>query len=236
MRIRIKERRPETPGVMSFIFDLGGQPFDYRPGQFAYFELDELLLPDEKGKRRHFTLSSSPTEKGVLMITTRMRGSGFKETLARVPLGTELTVEPADGEFVMPAGERRRHIFIAGGIGITPYRSILKSVIDGRTPIRALLLDFNRSSSDLIFWPELQDFAIRIPTLEIVPVLAEPGPGWGGETGIFRMDLLQKYVPRPEHALFWISGPPAMVQEIEEMMEKSGIDPESMRHDQFLGY
>ena len=81
MRVRLKERRPETADVMSFIFDLSGQPLEYRPGQYIHYELDALAFPDERGNRRHFTISSSPTEKGVLMFTTKMRGSGFKETL-----------------------------------------------------------------------------------------------------------------------------------------------------------
>ena len=79
MRIRLKERRTETTDVMSFIFDLGGQRLDYRPGQILHYELDALAFPDERGNRRHFTLSSSPTEEGIVMFTTRMRGSGFKE-------------------------------------------------------------------------------------------------------------------------------------------------------------
>jgi len=124
VRIRLRERRPETADVMSFIFDLGGRPFEYLPGQYAFFELDELAFPDERGKRRHFPISSSPTEKGILMFTTRMRGSGFKETLRHAAFGYELTVENPRGRFVLPEEESRRHIFIAGGIGITPYRSI----------------------------------------------------------------------------------------------------------------
>ena len=85
MRIRFKECRPEGSDITSFIFDLMGQTFLYAPGQFAVFELDELRIPDKRGKRRPFTLSSSPTERGIVMFTTRLRGSGFKETLRRPP-------------------------------------------------------------------------------------------------------------------------------------------------------
>ena len=77
MRIRLKERRPETADVMSFIFDLGGQQFEYRPGQILHYELDALAFPDERGNRRHFTISSSPTEEGLLVFTTRIRGSSL---------------------------------------------------------------------------------------------------------------------------------------------------------------
>ena len=79
MRVGLKERRLEAEGVISFVFDLGGQPFEYRPGQYVFCELDALDFPDERGNRRHFTISSSPTEKGTVMFTTRMRGSGLLE-------------------------------------------------------------------------------------------------------------------------------------------------------------
>ena len=72
MRIRLKERRPETTDVMSFIFDLGGKQLEYRPGQILHYELDALAFPDERGNHRHFTISSSPPEEGIVMFTTRI--------------------------------------------------------------------------------------------------------------------------------------------------------------------
>src|SRR5512136_1184336 len=130
MRVGLKERRLEAEGVISFVFDLSGQPFEYRPGQYVFCELDALDFPDERGNRRHFTISSSPTEKGVVMFTTRIRGSGFKETLRHAPLGYEINLGASLGHFVMPEGETRRHVFLAGGIGITPYRSMLRCAVD----------------------------------------------------------------------------------------------------------
>ena len=116
LRIRLKERRSETAEAISFIFDLGGQPLEYRAGQYIHYELDALAFPDELGNRRHFTISSSPTDKGILMFTTRMRGSGFKETLRHAPIGYELNCETPLGEFVLQKGDsERHHVFIAGG-------------------------------------------------------------------------------------------------------------------------
>src|SRR5512136_1117026 len=102
MRVHLKERRSETAEVISFIFDLGGQSFTYRPGQYVPYELDALTFPDERGPHRHFTISSSPSEKGIIMFTTRMRGSGFKETLRHATLGYELNLGKPLGNFVVP--------------------------------------------------------------------------------------------------------------------------------------
>ncbi|MDH7499715.1 MAG: FAD-dependent oxidoreductase [candidate division NC10 bacterium] len=236
MRIRLRERRPETADVMSFIFDLGGQSYEYLPGQFAFLELDELAFPDERGKRRHFTISSSPTEKDILMFTIRMRGSGFKETLRNAPLGYEVTVETPRGRFVLPEVEGRRHIFLAGGIGITPFRSILRNAADRNAPIQALMLYFSRSAADLIFRRELEGIAGQMPTFSLVPVLSEPEPDWRGEQGEFSERLLRRYVPDLEPCLFWISGSPPMVAALKDLIRQIGIPEESLHTDSFTGY
>lgn len=236
MRIHLKERRQETADVMSFIFDLGGQPFTYRPGQYVSYELDALAFPDERGPRRHFTISSSPTEKGIIQFTTRIRGSGFKETLRHAPLGYELTAGVSAGHFVMPEKESRRHIFIAGGIGVTPYRSILRYAVDAKEPIKGLMLYFNHSTAEIVFRQELEDLARQMPTFSLVHVLSQPETGWTGERGRLDENLFRKYVPEPKGALCWISGPPAMVEAYKDLVRQVGIGEEALRTDIFSGY
>ncbi len=236
MRIFLKERRSEGTEVISFIFDLKGQPFEYQPGQYVFFELDALDFPDERGNRRHFTLSSSPTEKDVVMFTTRMRGSGFKETLRHAALGYELSLGMPMGNFVVPGKETRHHILIAGGIGVTPYRSILRYAVDAKKPIHALMLYFNHSSADIVFQQELEEISRQMPTFSLVSVLNSPEPGWKGETGRLSEALLRKWVPDLDQQLFWISGPPPMVMASKESVKQTGVDDEAIRIDSFAGY
>ncbi len=237
MRIRLKERRPETTDVMSFIFDLGGQQLEYRPGQILHYELDALAFPDERGARRHFTISSSPTEEGIVMFTTRIRGSGFKETLRQAPIGYELTCESPEGEFIMQEGEtQQRHVFIAAGIGITPYRSILRYAADMNEPFKVFMLDFNRSSADIVFRRELESIASQMPTFSFVNVLTEPEEGWTGEQGKLGEAILRKLLPDPDGLSFWVSGPPSMVSTCRELLEQIGVKDQSIRTDRFMGY
>ncbi len=237
MRIRLKERRTETADVISFMFDLGGQSLEYRPGQYIHYELDTLAFPDERGNRRHFTIASSPTEKGILMFTTRMRGSGFKETLRQAPLGYELTCETALGEFVIGKDETdRHHVFIAGGIGITPYRSILRYAADTNAPINGLMLCLNHASTDIVFRQELEDIARQMSTFSLVHVLSDPEPAWTGERGKLNEALLLKWVSNPDQSLFWISGPPSIVVAYKELLLQFGVKEDVIRSDKFLGY
>jgi ferredoxin-NADP reductase len=237
MRIRLKERRPEATDVMSFIFDLGGQQLEYRPGQILHYELDALAFPDERGNRRHFTISSSPTEEGIVMFTTRIRGSGFKETLRQAPIGYELTCETPEGEFILRQGETlMRHVFIAGGIGITPYRSILRYSVDMNEPLNVLMLYFNRSSKDIIFSRELENMARQVPKFSLGNVLTETEEGWKGEQGKLDEAILRKWVPDPDGLCFWVSGPPGMVSTCRELLELIGIKDQNIRTDRFMGY
>ena len=236
MRVRLKERRSEATEVISFVFDLGGQPFQHQPGQYVFCELDALDFPDERGNRRHFTISSSPTEKGVVMFTTRIRGSGFKETLRHAPLGHEINLGTPLGHFVMPEGENRRHVFIAGGIGITPYRSMLRCAVDSKKPIDVVLLYFSHSSADIVFWQELEEIARQMPTLSLVHVLSDAEAGWKGEKGRLSEALFRKWVPNLDQRLFWISGPPSMVMAYKELIEQTGVKEEAIRTDSFAGY
>jgi ferredoxin-NADP reductase len=237
MRIRLKERRPETTDVMSFIFDLGGKQLEYRPGQILHYELDTLAFPDERGNHRHFTISSSPTEEGIVMFTTRIRGSGFKETLRQAPVGYELTCETPEGEFILGQGETRiRHVFIAGGIGITPYRSILRYSADMNEPLNILMLYFNRSSADIIFRLELESIARQMPQFSLVNVLTEPEKGWKGEHGKLGETILRKWIPDPSGLCFWVSGSPGMVSTCRELLELIGVKEQNIRTERFMGY
>jgi ferredoxin-NADP reductase len=232
----LKERRLETADVMSFIFDLGGQPLEYRPGQYLSFQLDSLAFPDPRGPGRHFTISSSPTERGIIMFTTKIRGSGFKETLRSAPLGYEVSVGVPAGRFIMPEEEPRYHVFMAGGIGVTPYRSILRHALDTKSPIHALMLYFNHSSAYIVFRRELEEIARQMPTVSVVHVLSEPEQGWIGEGGKLDERLLRRRVPETDQKLFWISGPPPMVIAYKDLVKQIGVSDEAIRTDSFTGY
>ena len=236
MRIRLIERRPETVDVISFIFDLGGQPLDYLPGQHLTYTLDALAFPDQRGNRRHFTLSSAPSEKGIVMFTTRMRGSGFKETLRHAPIGYEVTCDTPAGRFVLPKAETRRHVFVAGGIGVTPYRSILRHAVNANRGIDAVMLYHSRSQEEIVFRSELELLSGAMRTLTLVHVLDEPGPGWAGETGRPEEALVRRWVADPAGSLFWLSGPPPFVLAYMELLKRMGVRAGAMRTEGFAGY
>ena len=137
----------------------------------------------------------------------------------------------------MQEGETRlRHVFIAAGIGITPYRSILRYSADTDQPIDVLMLYFNRSSADIVFRRELEDLSREIPTFSFVNVLTEPEKDWIGEQGKLSETVLRKFVADPNGLYFWVSGPPSMVSTCRELLEQVGVNDQNIRTDRFMGY
>src|SRR5213592_869190 len=122
MRARIKEKREVAKGTLLVVFDLLGQEVDFRPGQYFWVELLDPPYQDEKGPRRHISVVTSPTERGVLGLCTRLRDSAFKRSLEEMPVGADVDVEQPKGMFLLPEDTDRDYVFVAGGIGITVFR------------------------------------------------------------------------------------------------------------------
>src|SRR3954453_2062860 len=144
MHAKIKEKQEVATGTLLVVFDLLGQEVDFRPGQYFWVTLLDPPYDDEKGPRRHISVVTSPNERGVLGLATRLRDSAFKRSLAELPVGAEVEVEQPKGEFTLPDDTERRYVFIAGGIGVTVFRSMLRYIADEQLPYNVTLLYSNR--------------------------------------------------------------------------------------------
>lgn len=238
MRVKLKERRQETPDIITFVYDLGGQKYFYTAGQFTFYELDQLSAEDPRGKRRHFTISASPTEQGILQFTTKIRGFGFKETLRTAPLGLELTVEESRGRFTLPPNADLPIVFLGGGIGVTPFRSMLRYATDTNLPHKIQMLYSAQTSDQIVFRREFELMPQENPNVKIVFSVTEPAkdPEWKGETGRIDADKITKYVNDIPNTLFYTCGPPPMVMAIEELLKTMQVPEEHIRVERFSGY
>ena len=140
MRAQIKEKREVAKGTLLVIFDLLGREVDFKPGQYFWVTLLDPPYDDEKGPRRHITVVTSPNERGVLGLCTRLRESAFKRSLAELPIGAEVEVEEPKGSFLLPEDTAQRYVFIAGGIGITVFRCMLRYIAEEKLPHRVTLV------------------------------------------------------------------------------------------------
>jgi ferredoxin-NADP reductase len=225
MKLTLVNKKTEVPGVESFVF-IPTEAFAWKAGQYLHYVLHHRPT-DDRGSDRWFTVASAPHQKEV-MITTRIaseKGSSFKAELQKMQVGDAIEVSEIEGDFTVddPATE---YIFIAGGIGITPYHSILKEADHAGVKLNVTLLYANRDDS-VPFKNELEEFAKNNPNLKIHYITS---PERVDET------LIRKIVPDLHKPHFYISGPAPMVFGLSETLTGMGIAPDHIKLDDFPGY
>jgi ferredoxin-NADP reductase len=222
---------------MAFYFDRPAA-FTFKAGQFIDLSLPNLADSDPQGYTRAFTLASAPSEQ-QLMIATRLRDTAFKRMLGEMPLETTIELEGPFGQFTLPDNESRTTVFLAGGIGITPFRSMLVEAARIKLPHRLILMYSNRHPEDAAFLDELQALQQDNPNYTCIGTITSPTvetKTWKGEIGRIDQAILRKYVKDTETAMYYVVGPPAMVKGLRKMLESAGIHKTSIRSEEFVGY
>jgi ferredoxin-NADP reductase len=209
----------------------------YRAGQFVDITLLDPPETDPEGNLRGFSISSAPREY-VITITTRLRDTAFKRVLQQMPLGTLVRIEGPFGDLRLHHAQRPA-VLLAGGIGITPFRSILVETIGaGGLPYPVVVLHANRMAEDAAFADELRALAVADPNLTFVPITTadRQSQPWEGERGHIDAAMLQRHVDPATTPIYYIAGPPGMVQAVREMLIGSGVDEDDVRIEEFTGY
>jgi ferredoxin-NADP reductase len=235
VKARIKEKRDVAKGTLMVVFDLLGEEVDFQPGQYFWVTLLDPPYDDEKGPRRHITVVTSPTERGVLGLATRLRDSAFKRSLAELPEGTEVEVEQPKGSFVLPKETDKHYVFLAGGIGITVFRSMLRYIADEGLPHRVTLVHSNRDRESTAFYDELRELEAANANLEIVFTMTEDS-GWEGETRRIDAEMLRDHLGDLDTYTYFIAGPPGMVEGVSGALQEAGIPEDQTRSQGFSGY
>ena len=235
--VTLQKRQEVAKGTMAFYFDRP-TTFTFKAGQFIDLSLPHLSTSDPQDHSRAFTLASAPSEP-QLMVATRLRDTAFKRILRDMPLGTTLDLEGPFGQFTMPNNDSRTLVFLAGGIGITPFRSMLVEEARNKFTQPLILLYSNRRPEDGAFLQELQSLQRGNPTYKCIGTITDPNAvdqTWQGETGRIDEVMLKKYVKDMETAIYYVVGPPAMVKGLRTMLESAGIQKTNIRSEEFLGY
>ncbi|HEV2166577.1 MAG TPA: FAD-dependent oxidoreductase [Thermoplasmata archaeon] len=234
--LRLLDSRTETPEVRTFRFEPIGEAMTWRAGQNLVMTIPGLS--DPRGPTRPFTISSSPTEGGTVAVTTQMRGSPFKRHLASMAPGDTVENEAIEGEFVLEAG--RPAILIAGGIGVTPFRSMLKFAVDTRLEKPLVLVCSSRTPEDIVFRAELEEFARRNHGVRILHTVTRPELAkerWTGRVGRIDADLIREALRGVRHPLVYCAGPPGFVAQARGLLqEEVHLSKEDLRTDEFEGY
>lgn len=210
----------------------------FKAGQFIDITLPNPPKTDAEGNTRGFSIASAP-EEDFLLVTTRLRDTAFKQSLKEVPLGTEVKVEGPFGNLVLHNNTARPCVLLAGGIGITPFRSIVVRAAKEKLAHHIYLFYSNRRPEDAAFLDELQALQKENPNFHLIATMTEMGKSkrpWKGETGQINQALLSRHLKDVKNAIYYIAGPAAMVNGIHKVLNDTGIDDDDIRMEEFTGY
>jgi ferredoxin-NADP reductase len=237
MKIKLLRREEVAEGTMAFYFERPAA-FEFKAGQSGDFTLIDPPETDAEGNTRAFSFASSPNYR-QLMITTRMRDTAFKRVLKTMAIGTEISLEGPFGSLTLHNNANRPGVFLAGGIGITPFRSMVLRAAQDRLPHRLFLFYSNRYPEATAFLDELTDLEKQNPNYKLIAMMDEAGKSqrkWNGEMGHINEPMLTKYLKNLEGPVYYLAGPPGMVTALQKMLNEASIDDDDIRSEAFSGY
>ncbi|MGE5041987.1 MAG: FAD-dependent oxidoreductase [Candidatus Levyibacteriota bacterium] len=209
--------------------------FVYQAGQYIEMRLD-IPNPDDRGISRYFTLSSSPTEDH-LMVTTRILKSSFKLKLGSLDVEQEVKIKGPWGDFVLPEDNSKNLVFIAGGIGMTPFRSMIRYAADSGIKNNIKLLVSYKTPDQILYKEELEGIVKNNPQIKIIPTITQPeGTGWKGEMGRIDEKYIEKHIDNLGNSVYYVAGPDPMVEAMQKLLQGMGIRDGQILSDGFPGY
>jgi ferredoxin-NADP reductase len=235
--LKLQDRLEVAERTVAFQFEKPAS-FTFKPGQYINLTLLDPPETDAEGNVRTFSIASAPGEH-MLMVATRMRDSAFKRVAGRMPLGTEVRLEGPFGNLTLHADATRPAAFLAGGIGITPFRSILVHAAKARLPHRLFLFYSNRRPEDAAFLDELQALQRENPNYTFIGTMTAMERSerpWLGETGHVDQTMLARVLNGAARPIFYMAGPPQMVSGLHAVVKGAGVSDSDIRTENFTGY
>jgi ferredoxin-NADP reductase len=233
----LTKREEIAEGTMVFHF---AKPpdFQFQPGQSMDLTLLNPPETDAEGNTRAFSIASAPFDND-LMIATRMRDTAFKRVLRKATPGLQVKIDGPSGSFVLHRKSEKPAVFLAGGIGITPFLSIIRQAGHEKSPHHIYLFYSNRRPEDAAFLDLLSEETKRNPNFQLIATMTQMDQShreWAGEIGPITKDMLAKHLPSLQGPIYYLAGPPAMVAAMRRMLIEAGADEDDIRTEEFSGY
>ncbi len=206
----------------------------FKAGQYMKYSLD-ISKSDDRGASRYFTISSSPLNKEYITITTRVIQSSFKIALSNMEKGDKIRSFGPLGYFTFDPKSRKNKIFLAGGIGVTPYHSILKTIQGKRSLANIILFDSWPRAKDAVYLSELKEVEARNKNIKVIYTLTQENKE-GFEYGRISPQLIEKYMPNYKDAEFFVVGSEEVEAALLKMVKDMGVAEENIFSENFPGY
>lgn len=233
--IKLKEKKLVADDTMAFHWEIP-DGFEFKAGQLGDFTLIDPSETDAEGNTRPFSFVYAPSEN-KLVTTTRLRDTAFKRVLKDLPVGSEVEFDAPHGSFTLHKTEATPAVFLIGGIGITPVRSMIAEATNQKTDHPITLLYSNKTPDDAPFLSDFEDMAAENPNFTFVPVMTRTNAEqWSGESGHIDEEMLKRHVSDVSKPIYYLSGPADMVQAMQKMLVNAGANEDNIRAEEFSGY
>ena len=234
---KLKSRQEVAERTMAFHFEKPAG-WTFKAGQFIDMTLLDPSETDTEGNTRGFSIASAPYEE-TIMVATRMRNTAFKRVLKTLPLETPVRIEGPFGNLTLHNNATRPAVLLAGGIGITPFRSILFRAAEEQLPHRIFLFYSNRRPEDAPFLEELHALEKENRNYKLIATMTkmeESHRPWHGEAGLINKEKLARFLQDAVSPIYYIAGPAGMVKGLHTMLNQAGVDDDDIRTEEFVGY
>jgi ferredoxin-NADP reductase len=232
--LTLKEKKLAGTDIYDFIFSVD-RGFKFRAGQYMEWTLGHKKT-DSRGNRRYFTLASSPTEKEVILgVKFYEQPSSFKKQMLAMKSGDKIIAGSLAGDFTLPSNSKEKLVFIAGGIGVTPFRSMLKYLADKNEKREIVLIYSNKQVGEVAYRDVLLEAWQKLGVRIICTLTGQPPEGWQGHTGYVTPQMVMSEVPDYKERTFYISGSHVMVKSFSDMLSNLGVKKTKIKTDFFPG-
>jgi ferredoxin-NADP reductase len=233
--IKLISKHKVAEGTMGFDFEKSAD-VEYIAGQFADFTIIDPPENDEESATREFSLVHAPYE-GEIVFVTRMRDTAFKRIMKDMPIGTEVKLDGPYGDFNLHKTLTTPAVFLSGGIGVTPVRSIIAQATHDKLDQQITLFSSNRTQESAAFTDSFNTYAAENDKFTFVPVITQTPPeGWTSETGYVTAEMLHKYIPDMTALIYYLSGPAEMVAAIRKILVEDQVNEDNICTEEFSGY
>ena len=228
LELPVIETKQETPTIKSIKLEKNN--FDYKPGQYVMMELetgdDENVHP--------LSIASSPSEE-FLLLSTKISESSFKKKFNNLKIDNKIKIKGPMGVFVLNE-TAKNIIFLGGGIGITPFRNMIKCATDKKLPIKLTLIYSNRTPNEICYKDEWRSMEKQNPNLKVVNTITDDASNWNGRKGKIDEAMIKEFCSDLSCTLFYICGPPGMVEGLSQLLKSMNIPQQNIKVEKFVGY
>ncbi len=231
---KLSFRKEIAKGTVEVEFKLP-QAIEFVAGQYVTITLPSLSHNDARGLSRDFSINNPPSQNDRIIITTRVRESAFKKTLLELPIGTEVEIDYPSGRFKLLDETTKPVVLMAGGIGVTPFLSMIRDANERKTNHQITLVYSNRDKESAAYLSELEEIEKNSRNFKLIPIMTQD-PNWPGEKRRIDSQLIKDYFPEVNRQTYMIAGPPEMVEGVFKALTEAGVEPQNIKSEDFAGY